>query len=480
MTIMLTTKYLADGFRVARIALAALVGLAALPAFAQTANDGVPPWQRPPGQSGRIHAAAMERAEYVPQDESALEAGSERPARAPAESTISTPGPVAGGVVEGGSEEQVPWAADGCADCEYENCLNPFPNRLWVRGEFLALFGKSATLQPLVTTSPSSTPRAQAGVLGQPNTSILLGEGGTDPGVLPGGRFTLGYRRSPCDESGFEVSYMFLANKSAVFTATNDTTPVIARPFFNVETNVQDSLIIALPGQQSGGIRVSLADQFNSVEAIWRQSISTANCRPVDVLFGYRYGHFTEILSANSVSTFVAQAGVIPAGTVAVVNDRFAAVNDFQGGELGLSTRFRRCQWSLDVTGKFALGNTRSVVTVSGDSTIIPPTGSSTRSNGGLLALPTNIGRFEENNLTVIPELGMTLGYDVTPRLKATIGYTFLYWSRVARPGDQLDLNVNPSQLSGGTLTNNASPQFRFVPGDYWVQGVTAGLDYRF
>lgn len=390
------------------------------------------------------------------------------------------PGPADGGSVEGGLEEHAPWASDECADCGYENCLNPFPNRLWVRGEFLALFGKAATLQPLVTSSPSGTPRAQAGVLDQPNTSVLFGEGGTDPGILPGGRFTLGYKCRPCDESGLEISYMFLANKSAVFTATNDTTPVIARPFFNVETNVQDSLIIALPGDQTGGIRVSLADQFNSLEAVWRQSITTANCRPVDVLFGYRYGHFTETLSVNSVSTFVSQVGVIPVGTVSVVNDRFAAANDFQGGELGLSTRFRRCQWSLDVTGKFALGNTRSVVTISGDSTIIPPTGSSTRSNGGLLALPTNIGRFEENNLTVIPELGMTLGYDVTPRLKATLGYTFLYWSRVARPGDQLDLNVNPSQLSGGTLTSNASPRFRFVPGDYWVQGVTAGLDYRF
>ena len=46
-----------------------------------------------------------------------------------------------------------------------------------------------------------------------------------------------------------------------------------------------------------------------------------------------------------------------------------------------------------------------------------------------------------------MPEIGFTLGYDLTSRLKATVGYTLLYWSNVARPGDQIDLNVDSRQF---------------------------------
>jgi hypothetical protein len=465
---------------IARATILCSIVLFASPVLAQASDEGVPPWQRPPGQSSRFREAAIEHTEFVPQGESVTEGKIGQPARSPAGAPRNMPGPDGSTVIGSGAGEDSPWAAEECTDCEYENCLNPFPNRLWVRGEFLAMFGKSASLQPLATTSSPSATRPQAGVLGQPTTSVLFGADDRDPGILPGGRFTLGYKCSPCAESGFEVTYMFLADESANFRATSDATPIIARPFFNVETNVQDSLVVAFPGQQAGGIAISLSDEFNSLEALWRQSICTPSGRRLDFLFGYRYGHFTEILNVNSISTFTGQVGVIPIGTVSVVNDRFSAINNFQGGELGLSTRFQRCRWSMDVQGKFAMGNTRSLIDISGNSSITVPPSPPTPSNGGLLALPTNIGRFEENNFTVIPELGITIGYDLTDRLKASFGYTFLYWSRVARPGDQLDLNVNPSQLSGGTLTNNASPQFRFVPGDYWVQGVTLGLDYRF
>ena len=74
--------------------------------------------------------------------------------------------------------------------------------------------------------------------------------------------------------------------------------------------------------------------------------------------------------------------------------------------------------------------------------------------------------------------------------MKATFGYSLLYLSQVARPGDQIDasgqaagstnVNVNPSQLSGGDLTGVPSPQHRFITTDFWAQGLSFGLDYRF
>ncbi len=342
------------------------------------------------------------------------------------------------------------------------------------------MFGKSPSVPPLATTSGPGTTRPNAGVLGLASTGTLFGNENEDFGIFPGGRFTLGYRCGPCEESGLEVVYMFLGEKSASFSADDQSFPIIARPFFNVETSLQDSLVVAFPAQQTGSINVDLSNEFNSLEMLWRQSTITQNGRRVDFLVGYRYGHFAEILNIDSTSTFISQVGLIPVGTISQVSDRFSALNDFQGGEFGISTKKQFCRWSVEFLGKFAVGNTRSKVSISGSSSITSPPSPPVTSNSGLLALPTNIGTFEENNFTVIPEFGVTIGYDLTCRLKASLGYTFLYWSRVARPSDQIDLSVNPSQLSSGTLTGNPAPQFHFTPGDYWVQGLTVGLDYRF
>ena len=100
-------------------------------------------------------------------------------------------------------------------------------------------------------------------------------------------------------------------------------------------------------------------------------------------------------------------------------------------------------------------------------------------SSGGLLALPSNMGVHNADQFSVIPELGMTLGYNLTCHLRATLGYTFIYWSSVSRPGDQIDLNVSPSQFPPPTASSE-KPAFVQHTSDFWAQGVNVGLDYRF
>jgi hypothetical protein len=219
-----------------------------------------------------------------------------------------------------------------------------------------------------------------------------------------------------------------------------------------------------------------LSNRFNSLELLWRQSILTPNCRQVDFLFGYRYCYFAEDLNINSRSDFLVAVPPIAAGTIQEISDRFSAKNNFQGGVLGVSTKRQYCRWSVEMLGKFALGGTRSAIDIHGNTILTVPPSNQTQSESGLLAQESNSGHFVKNNFTVIPELGLTLGYDLTDRLKASLGYTFLYWSRVARPTDQIDLNVNSDPALGG----NTAPVFRYLPGDYWVQGLNFGLDYRF
>jgi len=86
----------------------------------------------------------------------------------------------------------------------------------------------------------------------------------------------------------------------------------------------------------------------------------------------------------------------------------------------------------------------------------------------------------------MIPEIGFTLGYNLTKRLKLTTGYTLLYWSNLVRPGDQIDLDVNANLLprnNGGTpdpatIVPGDHPRFVFRQTDLWAQGLNLGAEY--
>ena len=94
--------------------------------------------------------------------------------------------------------------------------------------------------------------------------------------------------------------------------------------------------------------------------------------------------------------------------------------------------------------------------------------------------MPTNIGSYNHNGFTVVPELQLKLGYDFTPTVRLTFGYDVIYWSRVARPGEQVDLAVNTSQASGQPLVGAPVPRFVFHETDLWVQGISVGGEWRF
>jgi len=68
----------------------------------------------------------------------------------------------------------------------------------------------------------------------------------------------------------------------------------------------------------------------------------------------------------------------------------------------------------------------------------------STTSPGGLLALSSNSGSHNSADAIVIPESELRLKYCVLDHLNLTIGYSRIYWSLVARAGDQIDLAMNP------------------------------------
>lgn len=360
------------------------------------------------------------------------------------------------------------------------------PERLYFRGEYLMWWSKAPTLPPLVTTSQAGTAQAQAGVLGLSTTSVLFGDGSTPLGMASGARLMLGSWLGPCQDTGVEVSYLFLGNQAATFSANEQTNSILARPILNVQSGSQNADLVAFPGVRTGAVNVRIENEVNSLEVLLRRVLVQDCGWRLDFLGGYRHGWFAEDLAIDTTSTVTATTTPVAAGTVQQLSDRFSTNNQFDGADLGFAVQTQYERWSLEFLTKLALGSTQSRVDIAGSTiTTTPPataggTPVTVRNNGGLLALPSNIGHYEQRGFSVLPELGANLTCYLTPRLKATCGYTLLYWSRVARPGDEIDLNVNPSQFNAGRLSGLAAPQFRYITSDLWVQGLSFGLDYQF
>jgi hypothetical protein len=76
----------------------------------------------------------------------------------------------------------------------------------------------------------------------------------------------------------------------------------------------------------------------------------------------------------------------------------------------------------------------------------------------------------------------MTLGYQVTDWLRLTAGYNFLYWNTVARPGEQIDRQVNRTfqPFSPVAATGPQRPAFAFSGSDFYAHGLTLGMEFRY
>jgi hypothetical protein len=359
-------------------------------------------------------------------------------------------------------------------------------DRLWVRGDYLLWWMKGGDTPPLVTTSvPDTTAQAQAGVLNQSTTQTLFGDGALNENARSGYRLTIDYWFDPCQHCGIEASYFGLARDETEYFQNSGGSPILARPFFNVSTitpgltsDGQAAQLIAYPGVQSGLVDARLTTDFQGGELLLRNAIYAQCGDRLDFLVGYRYAQLVDNLRIDSSSTSLATGSGFAVGTTQAIADAFDTRNEFHGIELGVLHQMHSNRWSLDLLAKLAMGDTLTHASVNGSTT----TAAAGVAAGGMLALPTNIGVYERNNFSMLPELGATVGLDLNANIRATFGYSLVYWSKVWRAGDQVDLNVNPSQSPslGGVLQGNPRPQFPYAATDFWAQGLNLGLECRF
>jgi hypothetical protein len=357
----------------------------------------------------------------------------------------------------------------------------PLP-RFYLGGEYLLWWTRRDHVPPLFSTSQPQ----DGGFLDRPSTIVLFG-GGLDRDPFSGARFTAGYWFDDCQKQGIEVSGFFLGRRSAQGDFNSSQFPVLARPFLEFNRNTESSELVGFPDVFNGRASVSAPSELWGIEANYRCCVCATCDRQITALAGFRYLDLNESITITENVMGLSTAPPPLTNTNSTVFDYFATHNHFYGGQVGLESRWLRGPWSLDVRGKVALGATTQDLTINGGQRVTDlTTGTTTTAVGGLLALPgANIGHYSKTEFSVVPEVGVALGYQITPAIRATVGYNFLYWSNVLRPGDQIDRTLDITRIPNFVLppgvtqrTDQVRPLVPFKESDYWAQGLTFGLEF--
>jgi hypothetical protein len=81
-----------------------------------------------------------------------------------------------------------------------------------------------------------------------------------------------------------------------------------------------------------------------------------------------------------------------------------------------------------------------------------------------------------------IPEVGLNIGYDITPNIRIFGGGSVMYWRNVARPGSQIDRGLDTNLINGFPAAPPAT-QVRPAPLDnlesVWIYGANFGLLFK-
>jgi hypothetical protein len=358
--------------------------------------------------------------------------------------------------------------------------LDGFATRFWFSGDYLLWWLKTSSPPALVTTGSPSDP--VPGALGQPGTHVLFGDEVNNP-ARSGARFRGGYWFTPDQTFGADASFLFVIGEASRFTDASNGVPMLARPFENANTNREDAFLVAFPGRQAGNITGSLSTHLWSADVNLRGMLFRGPSYQLSLLGGFRFLSLTDNLRIREMDTLIPQTASEPVSWTTSV-DRFGTSNQFYGGQFGTDFKWSRGRFFVDLLSKVALGTSVERTNINGWSSFTTSNGQSGSIGVGRIALPSNLGRYGQDEFAVVPEVGVNLGYALTQHIRLTFGYTFLFWSSVFRVADQIDRVVNttefPAVVGQGTMVGPPRPNFTFRDNTFWAQGLNYGVEVRY
>jgi hypothetical protein len=367
----------------------------------------------------------------------------------------------------------------------WDGVVGRMPAGFYASGEYL-LWWTSRDHAPILATTGNPLEGPVAARLGQPDT-VILNDGTLGNEPHSGMRFTAGYFVDDCCTKAIEVGGFFLPRESGQFSASSAEFPVLARPFFSLNQGIERVQFVAFPGVASGTLTISSPSELWGVEANARCMWCCGCDYSVDLLAGARYLNLREALTiTENTQTVPGVMGDPFNGTHFINTDSFATRNQFYGGQIGIEAQKEWGRLSIDGVAKLAVGATHQELSIQGAQFFPPGTPNVDPRPGGLFALDSNIGNYSRNRFSVVPEVGVTLGWYVTSNIQLSVGYNFLYWTNVVRPGEQIDRNLDINRIPNFVPPPRPPdlpglhPSVLFKDSDFWAQGLTVGLRFTF
>ena len=358
-------------------------------------------------------------------------------------------------------------------------------HRLWVETDYLLWWLRKAPIGvPLVTTGPFTDPTA--GHLDDPLTHVLLGPGGFDSTATSGGRIRAGIWLEPF--LGVEFAGMLFApvRSSQSFASDASGIPILSRPV--VIGGAEHSYDIAYPDHWNGSFSATSSTHLDGLEVNLVGFGLGPRELSMEFLAGVHYAHLGDELDLNqSIHNQIGMLAfnrLVDPGAAVSVLDQYRTTNQFYGGQLGARGEWTEGPFSLALSGKLGVGFNEQTLTVSGSTHLREANGATSDYAGGILANAANIGRYQASRFAVMPQLGVTLGYWITPNVRLSFGYSALYWTDVLRAGNQIDRRVNPiyvpldmTYTPGATVVRQPPPMLR---NDFWAEGLLFGAEFRY
>jgi Putative beta barrel porin-7 (BBP7) len=346
-----------------------------------------------------------------------------------------------------------------------------------------------------------SVPLADTDFLSQRDAAQLPGVSDADHdrgAPISGVRLALGYWQVQDNEWvpggirdwGVETVFFFVGQHS--INVKDDTFPTIIRPFFDLNNRQESGFIVAQPGLDTGYFTGhAQLNVWGSEINVWKNvyyNCPGTTCN-VSMLAGLRYLDLDERLNLASVSVYNANLAAFPAfipfeGNSLVVGDSFATHNHFYGGQVGVNAKwYPFANMIIDGTFKLGVGATHEDLEIAGGQLRTLPNGTQMPANGGLLALPTNMGNFHADHFAQVPELDLKFSDPILPHLTLSLGFDCIYWSRILRPAQQIDRDIDITQIpnfptnAGVAPTGLNQPSVPFRQSDLWILGITLSAE---
>lgn len=361
----------------------------------------------------------------------------------------------------------------------------------WVEGDYLLAWMKKGHIDaPLITTGSAGD--AVPGAIGQPGTTVVYGNQHYDYNRVSGVRGMIGGYGGTDRDLCFDIDGFWIFSNEKHFhqSSNSDGSPLIARPFINVATGLEDAELVSSPGLFSGSSKATVKTNLWGGEFNIGHHACDDESAAGSIFIGFRYLRLFEKITVQDESFALAGGNLsfntldVAAGETLLDEDTFRTNNHFYGGQLGLRGEFLVNKWiSLSFFAKVAVGSTQEKYKTSGTTTWESGTVGDQYATGGVLVQPNNSVHESKWKFSWVPEAGVNFGIEPFGHMRFLVGYSFMWWSNVARPGEQMDRNVNPGQMPRSDTFYTPVMQSASTHIDqqsFWLQTLNFGVTFDF